>query len=279
MKTIFLILLISYFIQNSFALPEKTITILSPGIFENETTCANEATENNPYFVFYLITKTKGFTVEEEFKIKLESPTYAYALCSVYPSSEDDGPDYLPCTVNILIYPLNSLTLPKKYTPYEDGIDEFTFNNWDIIAGKKLLDDNADCYPFSLFKFTPNDLFEVKCDSSYNSLTIYGNFDYNSSITLNENIDFEPYVIVDGKLSKGRCIIPIEKTNSGENKMVCNVIGRSTAQFFPTSGQDRVTQFNILIGGPSKSINLSQCASSFIKSTSIFLILLFLLIK
>ena len=283
MKAIYSLFLISYLIHFSFASSDKSITILEPGIYDDGTQCFNGKDVKTPYFAFYLIVQTKGFTAEQDFHIKL--PNHADALCTYYPPSEAGKTETVSCSVNIETYPLNGFSIPNTYEPSVEGSDDFDMLNWELIAGRKLL--TTTCYPQHLYSFVPNTENEVNCDpQGYNTITIYGSLNgetpkLRALSSEDINLDFEPPVFVDGKLSVARCVY----SNSGENSCTdfirCNVVGEKSAEFFPTTGKDTVTQTAVIFEGSVTGIGLKNCpktsSSSFLKLGAILLISLLLL--
>ena len=284
MKAIYSLFLISYLIHFSFASGDKYIKVIEPGIYSEGTKCNNGPDfQTSPHFAFYFFVETKGFTAEQDFQIKL--PNYAYAKCTYYLPSKAEDPEYISCSVNIEIYPLKELTIPSTYVPYEEGKDDFDVLNWELIAGQKIL--TEPCYPSYLYSFVPNTENEVNCDpQGYNTITIYGSLNGETpklrALSSDElNLDFEPYLLVDGKLSYARCIYSNSGENSSEDFIRCNVIGEKSAEFFPTSGKDTVTQTNVIFEGSVTGIGLKNCpktsSSSFLKLGAILLISLLLL--
>ena len=282
MKAIYSLFLISYLIHFSFASSDKYIKILDPGIYEEGTQCDNGQDKESPLFSFILIVESKGFTQEQSFHFKL--PNNANALCTCYPP-DPTKTQTITCQVDIKTYPLKELTIPSTYVPLVEGSDDFDMLNWELIAGKQLL--TTTCYPSHLYSFVPNTENEVNCDPrGYNTITIYGSLNGETpklrALSSDEiNLDFEPAVIVDGQLSVARCVYSNTGENSSEDFIRCNVIGEKSAEFFPTSGKDTVTQTNVIFEGSVTGIGLKFCpntaSSSFLKLGAILLISLLLL--
>lgn len=283
MKAIYSLFLISYLIHFSFASSDKSITIIEPGIYDEGTKCFNGQDVKTPYFAFYLIVQTKGFTAEQDFHIKL--PNHADALCTYYPPSEAGKTETVSCSVNIETYPLNGFTIPTTYAPSVEGSDDFDMLNWELIAGRQLL--TTTCYPQHLYTFVPNTENEVSCDpQGFNTITIYGSLNGETpklrALSSDDiNLDFEPPVFVDGQLSVARCVYSNSGENSSTDFIRCNVVGEKSAEFFPTTGKDAVTQTRVIFEGSVTGIGLKHCpktsSSSFLKLGAILLISLLLL--
>ena len=283
MKAIYSLFLISYLIHFSFASGDKYIKVIEPGIYDEGTKCNNGKDEKTPYFIFIFYVETKGFTTEQGFHLKL--PNHANALCTYYPSSGEGKAEYVSCTVNIETFPLKGFSIPNAYAPLVEGSDDFDMLNWELIAGKQLLAET--CYPQHLYSFVPNTENEVNCDpQGYNTITIYGSLNGETpklrALSSDEiNLDFEPAVIVDGQLSVARCVYSNSGENSSTDFIRCNVVGEKSAEFFPTTGKDTVTQTRVIFEGSVTGIGLKNCpktsSSSFLKLGAILLISLLLL--
>ena len=271
MKAIYSLFLISYLIHFSFASSDKYIKIIEPGIYDEGTYCNNGQDVRTPYIAFYLIVETKGFTEEQDFHIKL--PNHANALCTYYPPSEAGKTETVSCYVNIETYPLNGFSIPNTYSPLVKGSDDFDMLNWELIAGRQLL--NIKCYPSHLYSFIPTTEYEVNCDShGYNTITIYGSLNRETpklrALSSDDiYLDFEPPVIVDGQLNVARCVYLSSGENSSEDFIRCNVVGEKSAEFFPTTGKDIVTKTSVIFEGSVPGIALKYCpntsSSSFLK--------------
>ena len=283
MKAIYSLFLISYLIHFSFASGDKYIKVIEPGIYSEKTKCNNGQEQTTPHFAFYFWVETKGFTAEQDFYLKL--PNHAYAECTYYLPSKPEDPEYIACSVNIEIYPLKELTIPSTYAPYEEGKDDFDVLNWELIAGTKIL--TEPCYPQHLYSFVPNTENEVNCDpQGFNTITIYGSLNGETpklrALSSDDLfLDFEPFVIVDGKLNVARCVYSSSGENGSEGFIRCNVVGEKSAEFFPTSGKDIVTKTSVIFEGSVTGIALKYCpktsSSSFLKLGAILLISLLLL--
>ena len=264
MKAIYSLFLISYLIHFSFASSDKSITIIEPGIYDPETKCNNGQDAKTAHFAFLLVVQTKGFTAEQDFYIKL--PNHANALCTYYPPSEAGKTETIPCSVNIETYPLNGFSIPNTYAPLVEGSDDFDMLNWELIAGRQLL--NIKCYPSHLFSFVPTTENEVNCDShGYNTITIYGSLNGETpklrALSSDDLfLDFEPFVIVDGQLNVARCVYSSSGENGSEGFIRCNVVGEKSVEFFPTSGKDIVTKTSVIFEGSATGIALKYCPNT-----------------
>jgi hypothetical protein len=281
MKSFLSLLLIAFFIQNALASGDFDVTINgivpAEGDYAQYIGCFNTAQQ--PYYTFYLDVATTGFTEKEyEWKVLLDDK-FTYANCVIYGGYETQK---IPCTVNILLYPLKPIKFPTDYRSFNQN-EAFTVTGWGNIANKPVLD--KECYPSYLYSFTPssNTQHETVCDSvGNNQVTIYGAYEKKQTPSQNvrrlstDGIEFEPLLIVDGTLSKAICSIKETAENSSEDTMVCVINGKKYFEFFPTTAVEKVENVNVLVE-TSKQLGLAACASSFLKIGGILLASLLLL--
>jgi hypothetical protein len=282
MKPILSLFLIAFLIQNILASGDFDIKIygIVPAddqIYGKLIGCFNTA--QTPMYSFYLDVATTGFTEKKyEWKLLLDDK-FTYANCEIYGNYETQQ---IACAVNILLYPLNAISFPTEYKPYNQN-EAFTVTGWENIASKPILD--KPCYPSYLYSFVPsaNTQHETVCDSAGNNqVTIYGAFEKTQTPSQNvrrlstDGIEFEPILIVDGTLGKAVCSIKETAENSSEDAMVCVINGKKYFEFFPTTAVEKVENVNVLVE-TSKQLGLAACASSFLKIGGILLASLLLL--
>ena len=294
MKSILSLFLIAFFIQNILTKGDFDITIygIVPAdheIYGKLIGCFNTAEQ--PMYSFYLDAATTGFTEKEyEWKLLLDDK-FTYASCLIYGNYDTQQ---IPCAVNILLYPLKTISFPAEYRPYNEN-ESFTVTGWENIASKPILD--KPCYPSYLYSFAPSPKIqhEVVCDSAGNNqVTIYGEFKKEKTPSQSvrrlssDAIEFDPILIVDGALSKAKCSIKETEENSSEDTMVCTIFGERYFEFFPTTAVDKVENVNVLVED-SKQLGLVVCdpspspspspssSSSFLKIGGILLVSLLLL--
>ena len=283
MKSVLILLLIAFFIQNTLASGDFDVTIKSivpaddPDCYQY-IGCFN--TLSAPMYSFYLLVATTGFEAKAEpyqWKILLDDK-FTYANCEIYGGKEEQK---IGCAVDILRYPLKPMNFPIEYRPYDPN-EAFTVTGWGAIANKPIL--AASCYPNYLYSFVPSENIqhEVVCDSAGNNqVTIYGAFENKQTPSQNvrrlstDALEFEPILIVDGTLAKAICSITITEENSSEDAMVCTVYGEKYLEFFPTTAIEKTEQVNVVVEA-SKQLGLVYCASSFLKIGGFLLVSLLL---
>ena len=267
MKSILSLFLIAFFIQNILASGDFDITIygIVPAdheIYGKLIGCFNN--DQTPMYSFYLDVATTGFTEKKyEWKLLLDDK-FTYANCEIYGNYETQQ---IACAVNILLYPLNAISFPTEYKPYNQN-EAFTVTGWENIASKPILD--KPCYPSYLYSFVPSEKIqhEVVCDAAGNNqVTIYGTFEKAQTQSKSvrrlstDAIEFDPILIVDGALSKAKCSIQETVENSSEDAMVCTINGEKYFEFFPTTAVEKIENVNVVIEA-SKQLGLVDCDSS-----------------
>jgi hypothetical protein len=276
MKSFISLFLIAFFIQNILAATDFDVTI--KGIvpaddpkYKDSIGCFNTAKQ--PLYSFYLHVATSGFEVKDkeyEWKVLLDDK-FTYANCVIYGGYPEQ---YIPCAVDITIFPLKPISFPAQYRRYNQN-EAFTVTGWEVIANKTVLDQF--CYPSYLYSFVPsaNTQHEIVCDTAGNNqVTIYGKFDRSQTQNVRrlstDALAFEPILIVDGSLAKAKCSIQQTAENSSEDAMICVMYGEKYCEFFPTTAIENTEKVRVVVEA-SKQLGLIKCASSFLKLGGILL--------
>lgn len=245
MKSIFSLLLLVFFSQNTLSSTDYDVTILGLGetVYDG---CRYDA--QAPYFGFSLNVIAYGFNQETEWKIRIGR--VAFANCVIYP--KEGEMQTITCAIDINLFPLKNARFPATYSHYDQRYI-WTVTGWENIANYEIL--SGSCYPKYLYSFVAysNTQHEVICDGAGNNkVTIYGRFDmaqYQNLRRLStDSLEFSPVLIVDGILAYANCAISLDFTeNSSEYPMVCVIDGKKDFQFFSTTAIDTYSQSRVLV--------------------------------
>ena len=231
------------------------ITFLKDGLINKG--CTNNALK----YSFSMKVITSGFVKPFEFKLYLETPSYAYATCTVPITTEGDN--YIDCEIDTTIFPLYAdykITFRESLTSSTISIE-----GWEENVGLHyfLLNNYCGPSPFTYsFNQDQNSKFYI---DYYNSngfpvVSAYGIFKEVSGTPKNyltETEDyitytFQPYYFSDGELAQAYCEVYVPNTNSEDpgDKISCVVQGEKEAILFYTtaleSTDNKLFQVNIL---------------------------------
>lgn len=277
MKSIFLLFLLTFFIQNSLAMYEYQIHFT--GYNDGYSKCVPSDSVVGPYYVFRLSADITGFPGEIEFQMKIND--YISANCAI----PNNGKQNITCTIDILKSPLNKLKLSSSYENYF-GNYNWTIEGWENVYKNPIL--STSCYPtYSYYFIPPNHYkhpFTIECHSKgYNQVTITGQFGkYGSSKDLDSSMELEvsPLVYV-GRQNVGqvKCTLKSKKQFYAMNAELICIANNEMLNFslYNTTVYDNKEKVTVFIE-ESENFFLKNCDfSSFLKINFVLLMVLLLL--
>lgn len=266
MKLIYALFLILLFQYSLSELVEGKILKISEDHQLSKVDCVEDEEEKGLfYFGFVFLATTFGFTSPQEFEFFLDDPFYIMAHCFIrFPVEGLE--QIIKCYFAANIFPLykeeNNVTLPKTL----GIIDDFLIIDWEKNLGSYIID-FKNCVPNITKTFISSYQFSVDCAEDINVLTINGSFldekskkDFISSGEDDYTVfNFQPYLIVDGKLSMADCYIHVPNDNENDDQLRCFVLGFKNAIFFPTTSFLNNSTDDVIRLDRTEEITLKTC--------------------